>query len=39
MEYEAAIHLSELRFGKIVHLKDGFQISLAQSTPQEFVNL
>ena len=34
-----ALHLSELRFGKVDHLKDGSQSCLAQSNPQESVNL
>ena len=35
----AAVHLSELRFGKFGHLKDGSQSCLAQSDPQESENL
>ena len=35
----AALHLSELRFGKVGYLKDGSQSCLAQSNPQEPVNL
>ena len=48
MEYEsrvlimsrlAAVHLYELRFGKLGHLKDDSQSCLAQSDLQESVNL
>ena len=34
-----AAHLSELRFGKFGHLKDGSHSFLPQSNPQESVNL
>ena len=35
----AAVHLSELRFGKFCHLKDVSQSFLAQSNPRESANL
>ena len=35
----AAAHLSQLRFGKFVHLKDGSENCLAQYNPQESVNM
>ena len=35
----AAVYLSELRFGKVGHLKDGSQSCLVQLIPQETVNL
>ena len=35
----AAVHLSELKFGKLSHLKDSFQSCLAHSDSQESVNL
>ena len=35
----AAVHLSELKFGKFGHLKDGSQRCLVQSNPQESANL
>ena len=35
----AAVHLSELRFGNFGHLKNDSQSCLAQSDPQETVNL
>ena len=39
MSILAAVHLTELRFGKFDHLKDGSQSCLAQSDLQESVNL
>ena len=35
----AAVHLSELKFGKFGYLKDGFQSCLAHSNPQESIQL
>ena len=35
----AAVHLPELEFGKLGHLKVGSQSCLAQANPQESVNL
>ena len=35
----ADVHLSELCFGKFGHSKDGSQSCLAQSDPQESLNL
>ena len=35
----AALYLSEMRFGKVSHLKDRSQSFLAQSDPEESINL
>ena len=35
----AAVYISELRFGKFSHLKDGFPSCVTQSDPQDFGNV
>ena len=39
MSRVAAVHLSELRFGKLGHMKDGSQTCLVECNSQKSVNL